>query len=199
MQTITAPHHTAPHHIPTSHDRRPAAGASPRVCPVPRSAGSPARTAARAGGGARAGAAAVTGREVGTRRIANRPAAQRRPVDRRPAAPAPVGTRCGGGAAARAAHLRRRATAAAVLVGIGLAMLVWVIGTVGANYQEASTPSPTRTEVVHVRAGESLTAIAERVAPDVPREVVIADIVDLNQMSGSGLRVGQPLLAPAYR
>ena len=126
-----------------------------------------------------------------------------RPADRRPAparpAPSAAGTRCPGGVGARATYRRRRAAAVAVLVGAGLAALVWTIGLIGADYQEATTPSPTGTEVVHVRAGESLNTLADRVAPDVPREVVVADIIDLNDMSGSGVRVGQPLLAPAYR
>jgi hypothetical protein len=44
-----------------------------------------------------------------------------------------------------------------------------------------------------------LSSIAARVAPDMPRQTVIDEIVELNDMPSSGLRVGQPLLTPAYR
>ena len=52
---------------------------------------------------------------------------------------------------------------------------------------------------MHVRAGDSLSSIAQRVAPDVARQTVIDEIVDLNDLPSSGLRVGQPLLTPTYR
>ncbi|MET9203222.1 LysM peptidoglycan-binding domain-containing protein, partial [Gordonia sp. NPDC003585] len=100
---------------------------------------------------------------------------------------------------ASAVYARRRATALGVLAGLALAVSVWVIGIVGNNYAESQTPSPTSTQVTHVRAGDSLSTIAARVAPDVPRQVVIDEILELNDLESSGLRVGQPLLTPAYR
>lgn len=111
----------------------------------------------------------------------------------------PAGTRCAGGVGELVAARRRRAAVLAVLAGIGLALTVWVVGTVGADYQRASVPSSTSTQVVHVRSGESLSSIAARVAPDVPRQTVIDEIIDLNDLPSSGLRVGQPLVTPAYR
>ena len=78
-------------------------------------------------------------------------------------------------------------------------MTVWVIGIVGNNYADSVSPQPVSTQVVHVRAGDSLSSIAARVAPDMPRQTVIDEIVELNDMPSSGLRVGQPLLTPAYR
>ncbi|MGV9479326.1 LysM peptidoglycan-binding domain-containing protein [Gordonia aichiensis] len=111
----------------------------------------------------------------------------------------PVGTRCAGGVGELTAARRRRAAVLAVLAGIGLALTVWVVGVVGADYQRASAPAATSTQVVHVRAGESLSSIAARVAPDAPRQTVIDEIIDLNDLPSSGLRVGQPLLAPTYR
>ena len=111
----------------------------------------------------------------------------------------PVGTRCAGGVGELTAARRRRATLLAVLAGVGLALTVWVVGVVGADYQRATTPTATSTQVVHVRAGDSLSSIAQRVAPDVPRQTVIDEIVDLNDLPSSGLRVGQPLLTPTYR
>lgn len=112
--------------------------------------------------------------------------------------PTPRGTRCSGEAAVTV-YRRRRAAALAVLVGAGLAVAVWVIGIVGADYQRSVMPAPVSTEVIHVRAGDSLSTIAGRVAPGMPEQAVIDEIVDLNDLPSSGLRVGQPLLAPTYR
>ncbi|MDH3009770.1 LysM peptidoglycan-binding domain-containing protein [Gordonia alkanivorans] len=93
---------------------------------------------------------------------------------------------------------RRRRTATAILAGVGLALAVWVIAVVGQNYAATVTPSSVGTEVVHVRSGDSLSTIASRVAPEMPREAVVDEIIQLNDLPSSGLRVGQPLLAPRY-
>ncbi|MFT4125706.1 MAG: LysM peptidoglycan-binding domain-containing protein [Gordonia sp. (in: high G+C Gram-positive bacteria)] len=130
-----------------------------------------------------------------------RPGTRRRPADRRPPSPrvpgrAAAGVRCDGHTSVVDT---RRHPAVAILTGAALAVLVWLIGMAGAGYQEAVTPQPVVTQVTHVRAGESLAAIAARVAPGEPAEAVIAVIVDLNDLPGSRLRVGQPLLTPTYR
>ena len=129
-----------------------------------------------------------------------------RPADLTAAGVGAGGTRCaqpvghrGGRTPISGIHARRRATAVGVLVGVALAVTVWVIGIVGNNYADSVTPQPVSTQVVHVRAGDSLSSIAARVAPDMPRQTVIDEIVELNDMPSSGLRVGQPLLTPAYR
>lgn len=117
----------------------------------------------------------------------------------------PVGTRGRGPLAAPRVEVapastirRRRRTTAAILAGVGLALSVWVLSVVGQNYAASVTPPTVGTEVVHVRSGDSLNTIAARVAPDLPREAVVEDIVRLNDLPSSGLRVGQPLLAPRY-
>lgn len=52
---------------------------------------------------------------------------------------------------------------------------------------------------VVVRGGETLWDIASRIAPGEDPRVVIADIVDLNNLSDSGsIRLGQELFVPAY-
>lgn len=127
-----------------------------------------------------------------------------RPADRRPVRQAPDagrvrGTRCAAAPSRRHIVARRRAAAAAIMVGGALAALVWVVGIVGSNYAASVTPAPVGTEVVHVRAGDSLSSIASRVAPGVPQQAVIDQIVARNDLSGSGLHVGQALVAPAYR
>lgn len=58
------------------------------------------------------------------------------------------------------------------------------------------TPQPELIRVT-VAPGETLWAIAQRVAPDQDPREVIADIMDLNAMSASGVRAGQVLLLPA--
>uniref|UniRef100_UPI003D93FB7B LysM peptidoglycan-binding domain-containing protein n=1 Tax=Gordonia sp. B7-2 TaxID=3420932 RepID=UPI003D93FB7B len=145
----------------------------------------------------------------GITRPTGRPIGQTSPAGRADApmpGVAPTSTRCGEAVGRRgskrpasAVDARRRATALGVLAGLALAVSVWVIGIVGNNYAESQTPSPTSTQVTHVRAGDSLSTIAARVAPDVPRQVVIDEILELNDLESSGLRVGQPLLTPAYR
>ena len=76
---------------------------------------------------------------------------------------------------------------------------MWVFGVVGQNYSDSLTPSAVSAEVVHVRSGDSLSSIAGRVAPEMPREVVIDEIVAMNDLGSSALQVGQPLLTPRYR
>jgi hypothetical protein len=164
----------------------------------------PAERASRAGG--RGSTASVTRtRERVVRPLGGdiaRPADRRPPSRRRPVVESQrtaVGTRCASPAQPATVYRRRRTAALGILVGVGLAVMVWVIGIVGTNYAESVTPSPVGTEVVHVRQGESLSAIATRVAPDLPRQTVIDEIVALNDMDSSGLRAGQPLLTPDYR
>lgn len=159
---------------------------------------------------------------AGPGRIRYAPAPRPRPVvrpgDRRPAPTSAVGTpRLGGTHCAApvgdrgrgprvpvrpatpdAATITRRRRTAAILAGVALALSVWVIAVLGQNYAASVTPDAVGTEVVHVRSGDSLSTIASRIAPDMPREIVIDEIVALNDLPSSGLRVGQPLLTPRY-
>jgi len=98
-----------------------------------------------------------------------------------------------------AVYQRRRRAAAGLLTGIALAVLVWVLAIVGNTVEDAAGMPPSSTEVVHVRSGESLTSLAERIAPDLPADGVIAVVRELNDLSTSGLLPGQPLVVPVYR
>ncbi|HCS59425.1 MAG TPA: LysM peptidoglycan-binding domain-containing protein [Gordonia polyisoprenivorans] len=147
-------------------------------------------------------------RRLPERRTLERDPARRRPAYAGPARtgarrlPAVAGTRCATPVGPRVtAHRTARRTGAmvAVLTGVALALLVWLVAVAGSDYQQSTTPAPAATEVVHVRAGESLNSVAARVAPDLPRQAVIDEIARMNEMSGSGLQVGQALLVPAYR
>lgn len=93
----------------------------------------------------------------------------------------------------------RRRWAAGVLLGAALAAVVVVLGMVGEDYEKAVSGVPVQTEVVHVRSGESLSSLAERIAPDRSAASVIATVRDLNGLDASGLRPGQALVVPAYR
>lgn len=93
----------------------------------------------------------------------------------------------------------RRRWVAGVLTGLGLAVFVSVLGMVGDDYQHAVQQTPSATEVVHVRSGESLSSVAARIAPDLPAASVIATVRDLNDLQSTGLRPGQALVVPAYR
>ncbi|WP_298444639.1 LysM peptidoglycan-binding domain-containing protein [Gordonia sp. (in: high G+C Gram-positive bacteria)] len=100
--------------------------------------------------------------------------------------------------ARRTAGSRRR-WAAGVLAGLAAAIIAAVMGVAGHDYQSAATGTPAATQVVHVRSGESLSSLAERIAPELPAESVIATVRNLNGLDGTGLRPGQALVVPAYR
>lgn len=80
------------------------------------------------------------------------------------------------------------AITAAVLLGlVGVAQLAAVddVGSSGA------------TEVVHVREGDTLAAVAATVLPDRPVARVVEQIMELNAMSDSVVHPGQTLIVPA--
>lgn len=88
----------------------------------------------------------------------------------------------------------------ALIVGGVLAAMVWLVMIVGVGAQDAATPeTPAATSVVYVRAGESLTALAHRIAPELPADGVIAQVRKLNGLETSGLTIGQALVVPDYR
>lgn len=87
-----------------------------------------------------------------------------------------------------------------LLVAAVLAGLVWLaLLAAGGAEESAAAQSPAGTSVVYVRSGESLTALAKRIAPDLPADGVIAQVRELNGLETSGLTVGQALVVPAYR
>ncbi|MBD0020911.1 LysM peptidoglycan-binding domain-containing protein [Gordonia pseudamarae] len=157
----------------------------------------PARRADAPRGDVRVSSRSVRERPVGRRDAGGRPAP--------PGRTRPAGTRCAApahdprGMTSWETIARRRAVTAAVLVGAALAVLVWVLIVVGNNYAAVVAPDPDGSSLVYVRSGESLSAVAARVAPEHPVEVVAEQIRELNDLAGSGLTVGQPLLVPRYR
>lgn len=93
----------------------------------------------------------------------------------------------------------RRRLVGALVLGLILAGVVWIVTIIGSSYEDAATPgTPSVTQVVHVRSGESLSDVARRIADDLPVAGVVEQLRELNHLESSGLRVGQPLVAPAY-
>lgn len=55
---------------------------------------------------------------------------------------------------------------------------------------------PAATTVVQVRAGESLSEVAVRTAPDAPMAAVVQRIVALNGLPSASVRTGESLVVP---
>ncbi|MEV5651669.1 LysM peptidoglycan-binding domain-containing protein [Nocardia sp. NPDC052254] len=77
-------------------------------------------------------------------------------------------------------------TAAAVCALIGIAHV-------------RSVPPAAATQTVQVRPGESLSEVAQRVAPADPVRDTVARIVELNGLRGAAVAGGRTLLVPAAR
>ncbi|MFC3244394.1 hypothetical protein ACFOJ6_21365 [Gordonia humi] len=85
--------------------------------------------------------------------------------------------------------IRRRRTIGALGVGAVLAGAVWLVAVVGSNVEDAATPStPGSTQVVHVRTGESLSDVAQRIAPTLPVAGVVEQLRELNHLDTAGLQ-----------
>jgi hypothetical protein len=114
-----------------------------------------------------------------------------RPADRRLPAQRRVGVSCAESGnsdrrmptAREQMFARRRAWAAGAVAGIGLMMVVAFMTFFGGAMQQSSDPARLGTEVVRVQSGESLGAIASRIAPEMPTETVVAKIMELNAMN----------------
>ncbi|KAA8960450.1 LysM peptidoglycan-binding domain-containing protein [Mycobacterium sp.] len=107
----------------------------------------------------------------------------------------------GTGALMSLAPHRPRPITPATTVGLALlaAMItIWLglVAQLGETLHGASAGTPERLGVVRVEAGETLTQLAARVAPDAPAGQVIERIRDLNGLDGAALVAGQTLIAP---
>ncbi|MFJ1456793.1 LysM peptidoglycan-binding domain-containing protein [Nocardia sp. N2S4-5] len=72
-----------------------------------------------------------------------------------------------------------------------------VCGLIGVAHLRASASAGESTQVVQVAAGESLSEVAARVAPDVPVRDTVRKIVELNGLRGSEVSAGRTLIVPA--
>lgn len=88
-----------------------------------------------------------------------------------------------------------RMALAGVLVTAGVLLGFWTVANAVTATDIGSLSGAT--EVVRVSAGETLTDVAVRIAPELPARQVVERIMDLNAMSTSSLDSGQSLLVPA--
>jgi hypothetical protein len=58
---------------------------------------------------------------------------------------------------------------------------------------------PSRTVLVHVREGDTLSSVADRSAPSGDRAAVMSRIVELNRLTDAQIVPGQPLVVPDGR
>ncbi|MFV0374215.1 LysM peptidoglycan-binding domain-containing protein [Microbacterium sp.] len=93
--------------------------------------------------------------------------------------------------------LRGRRVLAALPAVIALAIAVLSGGGALASASSAAGGADEAFEVVTVMPGDSLWAIAERVAPSADPRDVVDDIVRLNALSGARLDPGQSIAIPA--
>ena len=148
-------------------------------------------------GTARAGGADPASHPVTRTR---RPAVPRRPALRRPGGrplsyagiPAYVRLSCASHGPTRVQVVRRRVVAWAVLT---LFVVAAVAGLVSLRSAGAAVV-PSATSVVQVQAGENLSTLAGRVAPDAPTAAVVERIVSLNGLTGATVRPGESLVVP---
>lgn len=124
------------------------------------------------------------------------------PDSRRPAS-GQVGYRTSPAGLSSAAHPlpRRKPRSGGPIVTICAALLTAfvVASMIGLAHLRAGdvTSTPGATAVVQVRGGETLSDVAVRIAPDSPVGQVVAEIIELNAMSGAGVHAGQTLITPA--
>lgn len=90
-------------------------------------------------------------------------------------------------------RLTRRGRAVLLLVLVVLTMAAFSLGR--ASSSSASSASPPAARVIVVAPGETLWAIAKRVAPDVDPRVTVGRIRELNDLDGK-LQAGQRLVLP---
>lgn len=86
----------------------------------------------------------------------------------------------------------RRVVAGALVALVAAAALLGVLALRSAGTVEV----PAATTVVQVKAGESLSQVAVRVAPDAPTAAVVQRIVALNGLPGASVRTGESLVVP---
>jgi len=107
-----------------------------------------------------------------------------------------------GESASRAAAVRLRLTRRGrVVVGVLATLLVVaVLGIVAAigSSQAVASPEPGSAEFsyVVVQSGSSLWEIAHEIDPSMDPRDLVAEIVRLNQLDGSGVQAGQPIALP---
>ena len=96
-------------------------------------------------------------------------------------------------------HLTRRGRVFVLLVLVAVVFAAFSLGranTQAADVAESGAAAPAITQIT-VQPGESLWAVARRIAPQHDPRVMVAQLRRLNDLTGSQLQVGQQLLLPS--
>jgi hypothetical protein len=93
-------------------------------------------------------------------------------------------------------RLTRRGRVVVLLALVTLVFLAFSLGRVGSEAAPKGARTASLSQTV-VQPGESLWAVAKRVAPGHDPRAVIDQIADLNDLDTSSLQAGQLLVVPA--
>jgi hypothetical protein len=93
-------------------------------------------------------------------------------------------------------RLTRRGRIALVVTVMMMAVIGGMVVGHGSSLAAGRADRAVHPSVV-VKPGESLWAVAARVAPDQDPRLVVADIESLNRLGGPAVQPGQQLLVPA--
>lgn len=91
-------------------------------------------------------------------------------------------------------RLTRRGRVVAVVVLVGLLLAAFTLGRGSESQASSETPRAYATTTVH--QGETLWAVAHRVAPGSDPRAVVQQIRELNHLSSAAVQAGQQLLLP---
>jgi hypothetical protein len=93
-------------------------------------------------------------------------------------------------------RLTRRGRVAVLLALVTLLLVAFSLGKIGTQAAPRSHGRPAALATTTVHPGESLWAVAKRVAPGQDPRGVIARLQDVNHLDGATVRAGQLLLIP---
>ncbi|MCU1624445.1 MAG: LysM peptidoglycan-binding protein [Frankiales bacterium] len=93
-------------------------------------------------------------------------------------------------------HLTRRGRLVIVALLAMLLFLAFLVGRTGVSSASTDSAAPVAYTQTTVQPGETLWAVAKRVAPHHDPRALVDEIRDLNHLASGGLRVGQQLLLP---
>jgi LysM repeat protein len=82
-----------------------------------------------------------------------------------------------------------------LVLAVGLLLAAISVGRAGSQAATATETGPSLQQTT-VQQGETLWAVAQRIAPDNDPREVVAQIRRINHLESSSLRVGQQLLLP---
>jgi LysM repeat protein len=94
-------------------------------------------------------------------------------------------------------RLTRRGRAVLLLTLVTLLLAAFSLGRVGSQASPKSAQSTSSLTQTVVQPGESLWAVAKRVAPGHDPRAVIDQLADLNHLQSSSLQAGQLLVVPS--